>query len=134
MAEKTNTTCAICGKGYYLCLACKSHNLTPWKLHTDTAEHYKIFQILRGVTLNVYTISEAKEKLKTVDLSDLESFKDGIKKRIKEIMAYQEPVKPVPAVQKQAAYIKTGNETAATKPVVNRRKHNVKKAVETDVK
>lgn len=86
MAEQNNTTCAICGKGYYLCLACKSHKLTPWRLHTDTSEHYKIFQILRGYFLKIYTIDEAKAKLQNVDLSDLDIFKDDIKSQIKMIL------------------------------------------------
>lgn len=90
MAEQNNTTCAICGKGYYLCISCKSYQLTPWKIHTDTSEHFKIFQILRGVTTGVYTIPEAKEKLKNVDLSDMENFTDRIKERIQEILNYQD--------------------------------------------
>lgn len=92
MAEQNNTTCAICGKGYYLCISCKSHQLTPWKIHTDTSEHYKIFQILRGVTIGVYTIAEAKKKLSNVDLSDMETFTDRIKERIQNILDYQDEV------------------------------------------
>ena len=89
MTDKNNSTCAICGKGYYLCMSCKSHNLTPWKLHTDTAEHYKIFQILRGVFLNVYTKEEAKKKLNNIDLSDLDTFRDSVKLQIKDILDYK---------------------------------------------
>ena len=70
-------------------MSCKSHNLTPWKLHTDTAEHYKIFQILRGVFLNVYTKEEAKKKLNNIDLSDLDTFRDSVKLQIKDILDYE---------------------------------------------
>lgn len=93
MAEQNNTTCAICGKGYYLCLACKSNKLTPWKLHTDTSEHYKIFQILRGVFMNVYSMEEAKEKLSAINLSDVDTFNDDIKIRINEIFINQKMLK-----------------------------------------
>lgn len=102
MAEKNNSTCAICGKGYYLCLSCKSHKLTPWKLHTDTSEHYKIFQILRGAFLNVYTKEEAKEKLENLDLSDLDTFNDNVKSQIKEIMDYKVDTNVVESTTKKS--------------------------------
>lgn len=89
MAEQNNVTCSICGKGYHLCLACKSNRLTPWKVYTDTSEHYQIFQILRGVNTGVYTNEEAKEKFKNVDLSDLDDLLDSVKKQIKEILEFE---------------------------------------------
>ena len=36
--------------------------LSPWKIHTDTAEHYKIYQIIHGLSTNAYSKAEAKEK------------------------------------------------------------------------
>lgn len=94
MAEnKNNSVCAICGKGYYLCLSCKqTKTLTPWKIHTDTSEHYKIYQILHGYSTGVYNKKEAKAKLKTVDLSDLSSFRDNIKETIQNILKDDESV------------------------------------------
>ena len=87
MAEKHNATCAICGSSYYMCISCKDMmNLNPWKRHTDTSEHYKIYQILRGRNTGVYTKDEAKAKLKTVDLSDFDNLLCNIKKSITEIM------------------------------------------------
>lgn len=95
MAERINAECSICGKGYYMCLACKDKMaLSPWKLHTDTSEHYKIYQILRGVTIGVYSNEEAKAKLQTVDLSDIDSFKDNIKSRINDIIK-EDVVEPI---------------------------------------
>lgn len=86
MAEKINATCSICGKGYHLCMSCRDMmSLTPWKKHTDTAEHYKIYQILHGYSTGVYTKAEAKAKLKNVDLSDFDSLRDGIKATITSI-------------------------------------------------
>lgn len=87
MAEKHNATCAICGSSYYMCLSCKDMmNLNPWKRHTDTSEHYKIYQILRGRNTGVYTKDEAKAKLQTIDLSDFDNLRCNIKYAISEIM------------------------------------------------
>lgn len=97
MAEKINATCSICGKGYYKCLSCLTEiRATPWKQYTDTSEHYKIFQVIRGYNTNVYTKEEAKEKLQTIDLSDLNELRDNIKKTIKYILKEDKNVrKPV---------------------------------------
>ena len=94
--QKANTKCAICGKDYYVCVSCKSHNLTPWKIHTDTAEHYQVFQILRGVSLGVYTKSEAKEKLDSLNLKDVDTYIPSVQKRVKDIVGeVGEVVEPV---------------------------------------
>ena len=91
MAEKNNATCSICGKGYYMCLACKDAiNLSPWRRHTDTSEHYKIYQILRGYNTRVYSKEEAKSKLQMVDLSDFDSLRDNIKDIINDILGENE--------------------------------------------
>lgn len=91
MKEKANSKCAICGKDYYVCVSCKDFiNLHPWKYHTDTAEHYKIFQILLGETNGIYTTAEAKKKLQNVDLSDKDSLRDSVRKNIDRIMSYKE--------------------------------------------
>lgn len=82
-----NATCSICGKSYYICRSCKDKmKLNPWKLHTDTSEHYKIFQIVRGYSIGVYDAKEAKEKLGNVDLSDLEYFVPSVKNTINNIL------------------------------------------------
>lgn len=87
MAEVINATCSICGKGYYLCQSCNDFKtLYPYKLHTDTSEHYKVYQIIHGYSTKVYDKSEAKKKLQTIDLSDLDTFRDNIKAIIKDIL------------------------------------------------
>lgn len=93
MANKNNATCSICGKEYYACLSCRdSLKANPWKIHTDTAEHYKVYQIIHGLSTNVYTKDEAKIKLNNVDLSDLNTFRPHIKKIIKQILKEEKPV------------------------------------------
>jgi len=87
MKEKLNATCSICGNGYYKCNSCKDMmSLSPWKMHTDTSEHFKIYQVIHGYSTGVYTKDEAKTKLQTVDLSDFDSLRDNIKDIIKDIM------------------------------------------------
>lgn len=85
--EQNNATCSICGKGYYMCLSCKDQKLlAPWKIHTDTSEHYKVFQILHGLSVGIYNEQEAKAKLSNVDLSDKDTFLPNIKRRVNRIM------------------------------------------------
>lgn len=91
MAEKNNAKCSICDRDYYVCLACKdAMSIHPWKRFTDTSEHYKIFQIVKGYNTNMYTKDEARTKLKNVDLSDLNTFRPHIKSTIKDIL--KEPI------------------------------------------
>ena len=117
MAEKINATCAICGKGYHLCMSCKDMiSLTPWKKHTDTSEHYKIYQIIHGYSTKVYTKAEAKVKLKKVDLSDFDTLRDNIKAVITDIMGVDvaAPVKKVTRTRKTKTAVEP-----AVEPVVN---------------
>lgn len=86
MAERINSYCTVCGKGYHLCISCGSHKLTPWRAITDTSEHYKIHQILSAVTCGVYSEAEAKEKLMNVDLSDIGTYKKNVRDAINDII------------------------------------------------
>ena len=93
MATQNNATCSICGNPYYKCLSCRDMaKLQPWKMFTDSAEHYKVLQAIRGYNTGVYTKDEFKSKLKNIDLSDLESYKDNIKTLIKDVLKEEEPV------------------------------------------
>lgn len=106
MSEKINAHCGICGKGYHLCLHCNKDNSAAWKMHTDTAEHYKIFQILRGNTIKVYSDKEAAEKLKNVDLSDMNTFLPEVKAEIKRILG---------TAEKDKQHVKPDNNTKPKK-------------------
>lgn len=87
MAEKNNATCKICGKPYYACMSCAdSMKAHPWKAFTDTANCYKVFQVVRGLSTGVYTKDEAKVKFKNIDLKDIESFRPHIKDIIKDVL------------------------------------------------
>ena len=87
MAEKNNATCSICGSGYYVCNSCKdSIRLQPWKIHCCSADCYKTYQVVRGFSTGVYTKDEFKSKLKNIDLSNLENYREHIKSLIKDAL------------------------------------------------
>ena len=91
MGMENNATCSICGRGYRMCISCKDLiNMNPWKKHTDTSEHYKIYQVIHGFSTGMYTKEEAKFKLQMIDLSDFDSLRDNIKNIINEIMGKNE--------------------------------------------
>ena len=87
MGEQNNATCSICGNPYHLCLSCKdSMKLHPWKIHCCSPDCYKTFQVVRGYNTGVYTKEEFKSKLKNIDLSNLENYKENIKVLIKDTL------------------------------------------------
>ena len=119
MSEQINAYCTICGNGYHMCLSCKDKmRMSPWKMHTDSAEHYKIHQIIYGLSTKVYTEDEALLKLKNVDLSDLETFKPNIKAIIKGVLE-KEKIKEEAVVEKA----ETEKKMAVEKPVYSRKRN-----------
>lgn len=126
MANKNNATCSICGKEYYACLSCRDAlKANPWKIHTDTSEHYKVYQIIHGLSTNVYTKDEAKAKLKNVNLNDIESFRPHIKEIVKDILKEEksieievEKVKPI-----ETEVIKAEENLDVIKPSVSRKRN-----------
>ena len=93
MAEKNNAVCSICGKEYYACLSCSdAMKLHPFKSFTDTAEHFKVFQVVSGLSTGVYTKDEAKEKFKNIDLKDIETFRPHIKKIVKDVLREEKAI------------------------------------------
>ena len=133
MAQKNNAYCTICGKPYYVCMSCQdAMRLTPWKIHTDTAEHFKVSQVVHGVSTNVYTKDEAKIKLRNINLDDMDTFKPHIKKIIEDILKEDKPVaKTVEKVEKPIEMeIAKAEESVITEKVVAPRKRNIK--VETE--
>lgn len=96
MAEKNNATCSICGKDYHVCLSCKdSIQLSPWKIHCCSADCYKTYQVVRGFSTGVYTKKEFKSKLKNIDLSNLENYREHIKALIKDALKEESVIKPI---------------------------------------
>ena len=128
MGSQFNATCDICGRPYKLCLSCRDMMaLHPWRTHTDTSEHYKVYQVLLGYNTGVYDIAEAKAKLQNVDLSDRNTYVKEIKEVIEKIMAYEDkPVKVEKPVENETIKVKsTSKKGRKTKKKTN-------KTVETD--
>ena len=123
--EKNNATCSICGNPYHRCLSCRdTMKLQPWKMFTDSAEHYKVFQAVRGYNTGVYTEDEFKSKLKNIDLSDLENYKEHIKKLIKTALKEEPVVKTVEMVEAETVEAEiTIKEIAVEKPTYSRKKN-----------
>ena len=93
MGEQINAVCSICGNGYHLCLSCKDKmKLSPWKMYTDSASCYQVFQVVKGYNTGVYNKEEFKSKLKNIDLSNLENYRDHIKTLIKDALKEDEVV------------------------------------------
>lgn len=71
-------------------------------MYTDSAEHYKVFQAVRGYNTGVYTKDEFKSKLNNIDLSDLESYEENVKALIKDVLKDKEPVAETVLVEEEA--------------------------------
>lgn len=124
MAEN-NATCSICGNGYHLCLSCRDAiQLAPYKVHCCSADCYKVFQVIRGFSTGVYTEEEFKSKLKNLDLSNLENYREHIKALIKDALKE----KPTTKIAKENKSVETKvvevEKNAVVKDVVNVEKTN----------
>lgn len=110
--EKHNATCSICGKKYTVCHSClEQKTFTPWRVVTDTMEHYKIYCVIHA-----YTISgnkeQAKKDLERCDLTGLENFNPEIRDVIKKIMAEPKVAKAVSKkIQKEIEFKKIETES-----------------------
>jgi hypothetical protein len=143
MAEN-NATCSICDKGYYLCLSCKDAiKLAPYKVHCCSADCYKVFQVIRGFSTGVYAKEEFKSKLKNLDLSNLENYREHIKAIIKDALKEEksvvkaaEKIEPVAKNAKSAKFIRAdkvdeinkaevaeAEEEVVEKPIISRKRN-----------
>lgn len=124
MADKNNATCSICGNSYHVCLSCKdSIDLAPWKRYTDTSEHYKIYQIMRGYNTKMYTKEETRVKLKNVDLSDMNTFREHIRVKIEDILKEEPVMEFVEEINSTTA--KEETPVVASTNVSRKKKHKV---------
>lgn len=131
MAEN-NATCSICDNGYHLCLSCKdSIKLSPWKLHCCSVECYQIFQAIKGFSNGVYNKDEFKSKLKKIDLSNLENYREHIKVLIKDALKEDEHVvkfvERVRPIETEVAEVKDNavvdNVKNTVRPIVPRKRN-----------
>lgn len=104
-----NAKCVICGKGYHLCMSCKDKmKAEPWRTHTDTPEHFKIFAVINGYNSKIYTKDEARTKLANVDLSDMNTYRSEIINIINDIL-YQEDDTDVKQKRSKKSFTKITN-------------------------
>ena len=90
---KTNRECYTCGKEYYYCPTCplETKKETFYNMfHCERCS--KIFKTLTDETFKHLTTAQCKEELLKLNVSVSEEFKDGIKKHIKRVFDYKEPV------------------------------------------
>lgn len=116
MVENNNATCSICGNGYHICLSCKDYmKLNPWRVHCCSADCYKTFQVVRGFSTGVYTKDEFKSRLKNIDLSNLDNYREHIKSLIVGALKEDEVTKPVEEVVTEKVIVE--------KPVYSRKRN-----------
>ena len=126
MNEQINAYCTVCGKGYYMCISCKDKmKMSPWKMYTDSTEHYKIHQIIYGLSTKVYTEGEALLKLKNVDLSDLETFKPNIKAIIKGIQRKKKQPKKLLRRSRLKKKQLLKNQLILVREIIKQRQNNI---------
>ena len=94
---KANRKCYTCGKEYYYCPTCPSEAKKETFYNMFHCERCsKIFKTLTDETFKHLTTAQCKEELLKLNVSADEDFKDGIKKHIKRVFDYKEPVvKPI---------------------------------------
>ena len=93
--------------------------LKPWKSFTDTAEHFKVFQVVRGFSTGVYNKDEFKSKLQNIDLSDLNSYREHIKVLINDALKENEIVEAEVPATEDAVMEEMTEEIVIEKPVEN---------------
>lgn len=84
MSDGTLKQCKICGTQYRVCYSCeKKHS---WRVHTDTAEHFYIFEVLMSYQLN-HNAKKAYQALKkrNIDFFDIEKYLPNVQELLKEI-------------------------------------------------
>ena len=125
MVENNNATCSICGNGYHICLSCKDYmKLNPWKVHCCSADCYKAFQVVRGFSTGVYTKDEFKSRLKNIDLSNLDNYREHIKTLIVDALKEDEITNTVEEV--------TAEKVIVEKPVYSRKRNYKVNKVEAE--
>lgn len=128
MANTNNATCSICGKEYYKCISCRdSIKNRPWQTVCCSADCYKVFQVVKGFSTGIYTKEEFKSKLKNIDLSNLENYRDHIKALIKDALKEDKRV-----VEPIADNVETAVEETVEKPIYSRKRNYSVENVETE--
>ena len=133
MPEKNNATCSICGNPYYLCMSCKDKmNLHPWKIYCCSVDCYKTSQVVRGFSTGTYTKNEFKSRLKNIDLSNLDNYKEHIKALIKDALKEDEVIEVETPIIKEVEAEEAPEEVVVEKPVYSRKRNYKVNKVEAE--
>ena len=104
--------------------------LAPYKVYCCSADCYKVFQVIRGFSTGVYAKEEFKSKLKNLDLSNLENYREHIKVLIKDALKEEKPV--VKATKKAESIIEAKPIIAEVTEVINEKVENVSEVEKTE--
>lgn len=127
MNEKLNATCDICGKKYHVCQSCKDiASFTPWRVVTDTLNHYLIFVALSNYT-KTKDKRKAQEELSLCDLSDKNEFVPKIQNTLEEIFSIELVNE---TSEENISSIKDAEPTKNVTTVKNKRSKNTKNNIE----
>lgn len=92
MPEPLNAVCAVCGKAYHVCNACRKTNTRSWRMVTDTVECYQIYMIVHDHTYGTITGEKARDLLASCALPA--KMQRPIKTVIDEIMSCGKTERP----------------------------------------
>lgn len=86
--SRYNRICILCGKEYKFCSNCKEESHQPaWKNIYCSENCRLIFNTTVAYADKSIDIKEAKKRIDSCDLSEIENFKEDIKKLVFEIMS-----------------------------------------------
>ncbi len=80
-------TCVICGEHYSYCPNCVDYNNQPrWRFLFHDKNCHDIYGVLNDYGASVITKDQARAKLRTLDLTNLNAFRKDFRDQINEIM------------------------------------------------
>ena len=94
---RTNRVCKICGKAYYYCVSCDEaqrglKGYEPWHILVHDENCLRIFTTLQNHFTKEITDKEARNILKSCDLSVLENATKNVKEQVNAIVIKEVPI------------------------------------------
>ena len=112
--NKPNHACLICGEEYYACDSClEVKSFTPWRVITDTQQHYQIYFTIKSYQEKLINKAEAREELTNIGVTaeEAQSYKEGVKNLVLDILKEDKaPVKNAPSKSKPNKFTVTKDE------------------------
>lgn len=112
--NKPNHACLICGEKYYACDSClEVKSFTPWRVITDTQQHYQIYFTIKSYQEKLINKAEAREELINIGVTaeEAQSYKEGVKNLVLDILKEDKaPVKSAHSKSKPNKFTVTKDE------------------------